>query len=171
MQVDKPSGSHRHKSHKPRRSRRSSGKLTQWRRSPSRSGDERVADQAEGSDQGSIVSKRSRPTWWDMKPLIPIPPIQPRRDVTKELRCGGSHTNEELERQQRNDRDRQMEKERSRWIQAGTAEQPIFLPHLQEPMPLAPLQLQCIMDQTHMETVDVLIQKSARPEPPPVMFQ
>ncbi len=84
------------------------------------SGDERVVDQATGSDQGSGVSKRSRPTRWDVKPLIPI---QPRRDVMKELRHGGStsgltsrrpHTNEELERQQRNNRDRQTERERSR---------------------------------------------------------
>ncbi len=108
-----------------------------------------------GTDQGSSMRKCSRPTHWDVKPLIPIPLIQPRRDMTKELRCGGStsgltsrrpQTNEELERQQRNDRDHQMERERSRQIQAGTTEQPIFLPHLQEPMLLALSQPQRIVD-------------------------
>ncbi len=70
------------------------------------SSDEQVVDQAMGTDQGSGVSKRSRPIHWDVKPLIPILPIQPRRAVTKELRRGGStsgltsrrpQTNEELE--------------------------------------------------------------------------
>ncbi len=36
--------------------------------------------------------------------------------------------NEDLEWEQRNDRDRQKEKERGRQIQAGMAKQPIFLP-------------------------------------------
>ncbi len=54
-----------------------------------------------------------------------------------------------------------MEKERSQRIQAETTEQPIFLPHLQEPMLLAPLQPQRIVDQMRTETVDMLIQKSA----------
>ncbi len=84
------------------------------------SNDEWVVDQAAGSEQGSGVSKCSRPTHWDVKPLIPIPPIQPRRDVTKELKRGGpttgltSHrprTDEVQEQLQRDNRDHRSEGE------------------------------------------------------------
>ncbi len=88
MEVDEVGGSSRHKSHKSRRTRRLK-KSTQQRRSLSTSSDERVVDQATGSEQGSGVSRRSRPTRWDVKALIPIPPILPRCDVMKELRSGG----------------------------------------------------------------------------------
>ncbi len=53
-------------------------------------------------------------------------------------------------------------------MQAGTAEQPIFLPHLQEPMLTMQLQPPCIMDQVHTEPMEKLIQKSKRLEPPPI---
>ncbi len=77
-----------------------------------------------------------------------------------------------MEQEQRIVRDRQQEKEWGQRIQAGTAEEPIFLPHLQELTLMTPLQLQRIMDQTRTEPVGALIQKSARPEPlPQVMFQ
>ncbi len=44
------------------------------------------------SDQGSQESKRSRLSCWDIKPSIPIPLIQLRRDVMKELKMGGLTT-------------------------------------------------------------------------------
>ncbi len=90
MEVDQAGGSGGHRPHKSRRSRRLK-KSTQRRTLPSTSSDERAVDQAAGS-QGSGVSRCSRPTCWDVKPLIPIPPIQPRRDVMKELMHGGSTT-------------------------------------------------------------------------------
>ncbi len=127
------------------------------------------------------MSRRSRPTRWDVKPLTLIPFVQPRRDVMMEMRPGGLSSgltvhqpipNEELEREQRQARDRQQEKEKARQIQAGTAEEPIYLPYVQELTPMMPMQLQHLADQTRMEPVDVLIQKSARPEPLlQVMFQ
>ncbi len=99
----------------------------------------------------------------------------------KEMRPGGlisgltSHQplkDEALEWKQRDERDHQKEKERSRQVQARTAEEPIFLPHLQEPTPMTPVQPQRITDQTRMKPVSELIQQSTRPEPPPqVMFQ
>ncbi len=80
--------------------------------------------------------------------------------------------NAELERQQRDIRDRQKEEERKQQIPAGSAEELILLPFLQEPTPMTPKQPQRIMDQTCTEPVGMLIKKLARPEPPPqVMFQ
>ncbi len=170
MEVDDAGEGSRYKSHRPRRSRRSSRKSTQKRRSPSTSSDEWKVDQATGSEQGSRVRKHSRPTCWDVKPLIPIPPIQPRRDVMKELKKGGwvtgltshrPHTDEAQERQQRDDRDCRTEGERSRQIPVGMAEQPIFLPHLQEPTLMAQLQPPCIVDQVRMQSMGMIIQKTA----------
>ncbi len=54
-------------------------------------------------------------------------------------------------------------------MQAGTAEQPIFLPHLQEPTLTMQLQPPRIMDQVRTEPMEKLIQKSKRPELPPIM--
>ncbi len=77
-----------------------------------------------------------------------------------------------MEREQRTVRDRQQGNERSRQIQAGMAKQPIFLPNLQEPTLMMPMQPQHIVDQTCTESMSTLIQKSARPEPQPQsMFQ
>ncbi len=84
------------------------------------SSNERMADQTVGSDQGSGMSKHSKLTHWDVKPMIPIPFIQPRRDVTKELRPGGSTSrltslqltrNEQQEQSERGKRDHQAKKE------------------------------------------------------------
>ncbi len=61
----------------------------------------------------------------------------------------------------RAERDRHSEKEQNRQIQAGMAEKPIFLPHLQEPTPVAQLQPPHIVDQVLREPVDVLIKKTA----------
>ncbi len=47
------------------------------------------------------------------------------------------------------------------------AEQPILLPHLQEPMLMAQMQSPRIVDQVRMEPMDVIIQKTAQPEPSP----
>ncbi len=121
-----------------------------------------------GSDKGSGASRHSKPTRWDMRPLIPL--IQPRRDVTREMRPGGSASrltahqpipNAEMDRQQRDIRDHQKEEEWRRQIPAGMAEQLIFLPFLLELTPMTPMQPQRIVDQTHTEPVDMLIQKSA----------
>ncbi len=80
--------------------------------------------------------------------------------------------NAELERQQRDVRDRQKEEDQKRQIPAGMAEEPILLPFLQELTPRMLTQPQRIVDQMHTEPVGVLIQKSARSEPPlQVMFQ
>ncbi|MCP4549575.1 MAG: hypothetical protein GY835_24225, partial [bacterium] len=97
---------------------------------------------------------KHKPTHWDVRPFVAIPLIQPRRDVVKELRPGGPVSgltarrpiqNEVIEREQRDDRDRQQENEWNWQIQAGMAEQPIFLPNLQEPTPMMPMQLQRIV--------------------------
>ncbi len=45
-------------------------------------------------------------------------------------------------------------------MQAGTTEQPIFLPHLQEPMLMMQLQPPHIVDQVRTEPMEKLIQKS-----------
>ncbi|MCP4545806.1 MAG: hypothetical protein GY835_04990, partial [bacterium] len=123
-----------------------------------------------GSDKSVSTPRHGKPTRWDMKtPLIPL--IEPRPDVTMEMRPGGTVsgltarqpiTNEEQERQQRDDMDRQKEEERKRQIPAGTAEEPLLLPFLQEPAPTTPTQPQRIVDRTRTEPVNVLIQKSAR---------
>ncbi len=117
---------------------------------------------------------KCKPTHWDVRPFGNIPLIQPRRDMTKELRPGGPVSglttrrpiqNEAVEQEQRKLRDCEQEKERSQQIQGGTAEEPIFLPNLQEPTPMTPIQPQRIVDQTRTESMSTLIQKSARPEP------
>ncbi len=158
MDVNQVGRSSGQKSHKTRRSRRLR-KSTQ-RRSPSASSEERMVDQAAASEQGSEGSRHSRPTCWDVKPLIPIPMVQPRRDVTKELKSGGPtaeltcrqpQANEAQERLQRDERDCCSEKAQNWEIQAGTAEEPIFLPHLQEPTLVAQLQPPCLVDQVHRE--------------------
>ncbi len=75
-------------------------------------------DQSAGSEQGSVESKRSRPTRWDVKSSILL--VQPRRDVTKEMRPGGSTSglttcqpvhDPNVEREQTKARDRQRETE------------------------------------------------------------
>ncbi len=48
-----------------------------------------MMDQGAVSDQGSEESKHSQPSRWDVKPSIPIPMVQPRCDVMKELKVGG----------------------------------------------------------------------------------
>ncbi len=49
-------------------------------------------DQSAVLEQGSEGSKRTRPTHGDVKPALPIPLIQPRRDITKELEVRGLST-------------------------------------------------------------------------------
>ncbi len=114
------------------------------------SSEDRMMDQGAVSDQGSKGSKWTRPSHWDVKPSIPIPLIQLRCDVMKELKVGGpsagltSHqlqVDEAQERLWRAERDRHSQGERNWQIQAGSAEELIFHPHLQEPTPVAPLQL------------------------------
>ncbi len=136
-------------------------------------------DQPTNSEPSSVESKHSRLTRWDVKSFIPL--IQPRRDVTKEMRLGGSTSgltacqpvhDANVEREQTKARDRQRETEQKQQIQAGTVETLIFLPHLQELTPMTPMQPQRIVDQTRTEPVNVLIQRSARPEPQPqLMFE
>ncbi len=83
------------------------------------SGNERMDDQPANSEPSSVESKRSRPTRWDMKSFIPV--VQPRRDVMKELRAGGSNSgltarqpvhDANVEREQTKARDRQREMEK-----------------------------------------------------------
>ncbi len=85
-------------------------------------------DQGAISEQGSEESKRSQLTRWDVKPLIPIPLVQLRCDVMKELKIGGlvagltsrqPQVDEMQERLQRAERDRHSQGERNRQIQAG----------------------------------------------------
>ncbi len=113
--------SHKHKTHQTRRSSQTSKGPSHQQRSLSSSSDERKTDQAVGSDKGSIASKCSKPTHWDVRPLIPL--MQPRCDVTMEMRPGGSVSglaahqpilNAERERQQGDIRDHQKEEERRR---------------------------------------------------------
>ncbi len=82
-----------------------------------------------------------------------------------------TQVNEVQEQLQRAERDRCSEKERNRQIQARLAEEPIFLPHLQEPMLVAQLQPLRLVDQVRREPMDVLIQKTMQPEPPPALLQ
>ncbi len=44
-------------------------------------------------------------------------------------------------------------------------------PTLQEPTPVAPLQPSCLVNEVCTESMDELIQRTARPEPPPVLPQ
>ncbi len=133
------------------------------------SSDDQAMDQGAASDQGSQESRRSRPSCWDVKPSIPIPLIQPRCDTTKELKKGGPtagvtsrqlQVDEMQERQQRADRDCRSQGERDRQIQARSVEEPIFHLHLQEPTPAAPLQLPRMVNEVHMERLDMLIQRT-----------
>ncbi len=134
------------------------------------SSEDRMMDQGAVSEQGSEESKRSRPTRWDVKPSIPIPLVQPRCDMMKELKSGGltagltchqTQANEMQERQQRAERDCCSQGERNWQIQTGSAEEPIFLPHLQELTPVAQLQPLRLVDQVRREPMDVLIQRTA----------
>ncbi len=134
------------------------------------SGEDQAMDQGAASDQGSQESKRSQLSCWDIKPSIPIPLIQPRHDVIKELKIGGPTTgltsrqpqvDETQERLQRAKRDRCSQGEWNRQIQSGSAEEPIFHPHLQEPMPVAPLQLPRVVNEVCTEQLDMLIQRTA----------
>ncbi len=178
MDVDEPRGSRDYRTHQPRRSRRPSRKPSRQRRSPSSSSDDQKA--ATGSDKSVSTKRRGKPTRWDVKSSL-ILLVEPRCDMTMEMRPGGAVSgltarqpipNEEQERQQRDDMDRQKEEERKRQIPAGTAEEPLLLPFLQEPALTTPMQPQCIVDRTRTEPVNVLIQKSARKEQAPqVMYQ
>ncbi len=80
--------------------------------------------------------------------------------LTAGLTCHQPQANEVQERLQRAERDHHSEKERNRQIQAGSAEEPIFLPHLQEPTPVAQLQPPRLVDQVCRELMDMLIQKT-----------
>ncbi len=65
------------------------------------------------------------------------------------------------------ERDRRAQKEWDLQIKAGSAAEPIFHPHLQEPIPAAPLQPPHLVNEVRMMKLDTLIQRTARPELPP----
>ncbi len=54
-------------------------------------------------------------------------------------------------------------------IQAGSEDEPIFHLHLQEPTPAALLQLPRLVNEVCTAQLDMLIQRTARPEPPPAL--
>ncbi len=134
------------------------------------SSEDRTMDQGAISEQGSEESKHYRLTRWDVKPSIPIPLVQPRCNMMKELKIGGltagltsrqPQVDEMQERLQRAERDRRSQGERNRQIQAGSAGEPIFHPHLQEPTAVAPLQPPCLVNEVCMELMDALIRRTA----------
>ncbi len=54
-------------------------------------------------------------------------------------------------------------------IKAGSAAEPNFHPHLQEPIPATPLQPPRLLNEVHAMQLDMLIQRTAQPEPPPAL--
>ncbi len=58
-------------------------------------------------------------------------------------------------------RDRRVQQEQELQITAGSAAEPIFHLHLQEPMVLATIQLQRYVNEVHMTGLDMLIQRTA----------
>ncbi len=167
MDVNGVSKHSKTKTHRSRKTRRSSKKSRQRRRSPSMSADDRGASPAVSSDRGRLRCSRS--TRWDVPPMIPIPLVEPRRDLTRELEKGRSagglvsrrpEMDPEQEQIQTAERDRHVQEEQGRQIWAGTAMQPVFLPHLQALIMMMQSQLPHIVDEVRTKPVDELLKKS-----------
>ncbi len=63
-------------------------------------------------------------------------------------------------------RDRRVQQDQELQIMAGSAAEPIFHPHLQELMVPVTIQLQRYVNEVCMTGLDMLIQRTAQPEPP-----
>ncbi len=70
------------------------------------------------------------------------------------------------ERVQIAERDRRVQQDQELQIKAGSADELIFHPQLQEPMPTMMIQLQQLVNEVCMTKLDTLIQRTAQPEPP-----
>ncbi len=70
------------------------------------------------------------------------------------------------EREQITERDQRVQEEQKLDISAGSSAEPISHPHLQEPVAPATIQLQRYVNKVCTMELDMLIQRTARPEPP-----
>ncbi len=65
------------------------------------------------------------------------------------------------ERAQIADRDRRVQQDQELQIRAGSAAEPIFHPHLQEPIPTMMIQPQRLVNEVRTTKLDILIQRTA----------
>ncbi len=132
-------------------------------------------------EQGSSTGGQTRPSHWDVKPSLPILLIWPIRDVSRGLQSGGPTTgtgftsrqpqvDPQEERKQIAERDQRVQKEQELQITAGSVAEPISHLHLQEPVAPATIQPQRYMNEVRTTELDMLIQRTARPEPPRMLL-
>ncbi len=138
------------------------------------SSEDRMMDQTAVLEHGSEGGKRTQLTHWDVKPSLPILLIQPRQDVSKGLQVRGSGTGltsrqpqvDPIQEQvQIAKRDRRVQRAQELQIKAGSAAEPIFHLHLQEPILTVMIQPQRLVNKVHMTKLDMLTQRTDRPEP------
>ncbi len=91
------------------------------------------------------------------------------RGLSAGLTSRKPQVDEDQKRLQRAERDHRSQKEQDLQIQAGSAADPIFHPHLQELTPAALLQPPQLVNEVHMTQLDTLIQRTVRPEPLPAL--